>query len=111
MKKLTIGSFKREGLQGSFGHYFSSILPDGKEVCLESCFEGYCVGIYDKKGGDLIGEKTCTKIEGMLEMQIMPGFSMGTGEALEKAIEIANKKLSFFCHAGRFRASNPARWC
>ena len=30
----------------------------------------------------------------MLEAQIMPGFSIGTGEALEKAIEIANDKLT-----------------
>lgn len=92
MKKLTIGSFKREGQQGSFQHYFKHITEDGREVCLEACLEGYCVGIYDKEQS-LIGEKTCTKIEGMLEMQIMPGFSMGTGEALMKAVEIANDKL------------------
>lgn len=92
-KKLTLGSFKREGMPGSFQHYFSHIMADGKEVCLEVCLGGYCVGIYDKKGGDLIGEKTCTNIEGMLEMQIAPGFSIGTGEALEKAIEIANEKI------------------
>ena len=93
MKKLTLGSFKREGLQGSFGHYFSHIMEDGKEVCLESCLNGYCVGLYDKKGGNLIGEKICTKIDGMLESQIISGFSIMTGEALEKAIKIANKKI------------------
>lgn len=92
MKKLTIGSFKREGSQGSFGHTFTHFTEDGREVCLESCLSGYCVGIYDKEQ-NLIGEKTCTEIDGMLEMQIMPGFSMGTGEALIKAVEIANKKL------------------
>lgn len=92
-RKLTIGSFKREGMKGSFGHYFSHILPDGREVCLEACLSGYCVGIYNKKGGELIGKKTCTKIEGMVESQIMPGFSIRTGEALEKAVEIANQKL------------------
>jgi hypothetical protein len=93
MKKLTIESFKREGNQGSFGHRFYCKLEDGREVDLESCLEGYDVAIYDKEL-NLIGEKTCTKIEGMLEMQIMPGFSIGTGEALEKAVKIANKKLS-----------------
>ena len=94
MKDLTLlVNFTRKGELGSFQHYFSHIMPDGKEVCLEACLEGYCVGIYDKEGGDLIGEKTCTKIEGMLESQIMPGFSIGTGEALPKAIKIANKKL------------------
>lgn len=78
---------------GSFNHVFTHYTEDGREVCLESCLSGYCVAIYDKDRG-LIGEKTCTNIEGMLESQIAPGFSMGTGEALEKAVEIANKKLT-----------------
>jgi len=93
MKKLTLGSFKREGSQGSFGHRFFCKLDDGREVDLESCLGGYCVGIYDENL-NIIGEKTCTKIEGMLESQIMPGFSMMSGEALEKAIKIANEKLT-----------------
>lgn len=93
MKNLTIGDFKREGAPGSFQHYFSHILPDGREVCLEACMEGYCVGIYAQQGGDLIGEKTCTRIPGMVESQIMPGFSMGSGDALQKAVKIANEKL------------------
>ena len=83
-KKLTIGSFTRKGSPGSFGHYFSCILADGKEVCLESCLNGYDVAIYDREGGSLIGEKTCTNIEGMIE---------APSEALEKAVEIANQKL------------------
>ena len=93
MKKLTLGSFIREGSRGSFGHRFFAKLEDGREVDLESCLNGYCVGIYDKDL-NLIGEKTCTKIDGMLESQIMSGFSILTGEALEKAIKIANKKLT-----------------
>lgn len=92
-KKLTLGSFKRKGAPGSFRHYFSHILPDGKQVCLEACLNGYDVAIYDREGGDLIGEKTCTKIQGMLESQVAPGFSIMTGEAAEKAIKIANKKV------------------
>ena len=93
MKKLILGSFKRKGSQGSFGHRFFVKLEDGREVNLESCLNGYCVGIYDKDL-NLIGEKTCTKIDGMLESQIMSGFSILTGEALEKAIKIANYKLT-----------------
>lgn len=90
MKKLTIGSFVRSGPQGSFGHVFTHTFEDGSgELCLESCMNGYCVARYDKDR-ELIGEKKCTNIEGMMEAQIMPGFSIGTGEALEKAIEIAN---------------------
>ena len=91
MKKPTLGSFKREGQPGSFGHYFACFLDDGREVCLESCLNGYDIAVYRDK--ELIGEKVCTNIEGMLEMQIMPGFSIGTGEALEKAIKIANKLI------------------
>lgn len=92
-KTLKLGDFTRKGVAGSFGHYFSHILPDGKEVCLESCFNGYDVAIYYTEGGDLIGKKTCTNIKRMLESQVAPGFSILTGEALEKAIKIANKKL------------------
>ena len=92
MSKLTIGSFKRSGEQGSFGHMFQHFTEDGIEVCLESCLNGYCVGLY--RNQNLIGEKTCTNIEGMMEMQIAPGFSMGTGEALGKAVIIANEKLA-----------------
>jgi hypothetical protein len=93
-KRLTIGDFRRDGKPGSFQHYFSHILPDGREVCLEACTGGYCVGIYDGPEGNLVSDKkVCTEIEGMLESQIMPGFSMGSGEALQKAVEIANKMV------------------
>ena len=93
MKKLTIGDFTRKGIEGSFGHYFSHILPDGREVCLESCLNGYDVAIYDREGGNLIGEKVCTNIDGMMESQILSGFSLMSGEALEKAVEIANEMI------------------
>ena len=89
MKKLTLGSFTRSGSLGSFGHTFTHKLEDGGEICLESCLNGYCVGRYDKEL-NLVGKKICTNIEGMMEMQIDPGFSMGTGKALEKAVKIAN---------------------
>jgi len=91
MAKLTIGSFKREGAIGSFRHTYTHKLDSG-EICLESCMNGYCVGRYDKDL-NLIGEKVCTNIDGMLEAQIMPGFSMGAGEALQKAVDIANKQF------------------
>lgn len=70
---------------------FTHKMEDGGEICLESCLNGYCVGRYDKDL-NLIGEKTCTNTEGM-EFQIVPGFSIATGEALEEAVKIANTKL------------------
>lgn len=94
MKKLTLGKFKRYGEPGSFQHYFSFKETDATgeiEICLEACLEGYDVAIYDGKQNLLVDfPKECTKIEGMMESQIMLGFSMGSGPALEKALVIAN---------------------
>lgn len=91
-KKLTLGSFDRSGPPGSFGHMFTHKLPDGGEICLESCLEGYCVGRYDKNL-NLLGKKKCTKMGEVMAFQIAPGFSIGTGEALEKALIFANELL------------------
>jgi hypothetical protein len=91
MKTLSIGDFKREGAVGSFQHYFSHIREDGKEICLEACQEGYCVAVYDKKGGDIVGEKECTKMGAKIEAGMIGGpFSMATGDALQKAVNIAS---------------------
>lgn len=92
MKELKLGDFKRDGGAGSFGHYFS-YKDDKYEVCMESCLNGYDVAVYDLEQ-NLIGEKKCTNIECMLEMQIAPGFSIGTLDAINKALEIANRKYS-----------------
>lgn len=89
MKKLTLGNFKREGSQGSFRHCFTYTDTNGFEVCLESCLNGYDVAIYKNK--ELLMDKQCTNIEGMVESQIFPGFSVLAGEALIRAIKIANK--------------------
>lgn len=90
MGRLTIGNFVRSGEPGSFRHLFTYKLKTGGEICLESCLNGYDVAIYDKNL-QIIGKKVCTNVEGMVESQIMPGFSMGTGKALQKAVAIANK--------------------
>lgn len=89
MKKLVLGDFERVGSDGSFGHYFTYTDKEGYEVCLESCLEGYDVAIY--KDEELVAPKECTHISGMMDSQIFPGFSVLTGEALEKALDIANK--------------------
>ena len=92
MQKLTIGNFTREGSQGSFGHRFFKKLDDGREINLESCLEGYDVALYDQDS-NLIGEKVCIKVKDMMRMQVMPGFSVATGDALQKAVDIANEML------------------
>jgi hypothetical protein len=88
MKKLVLGNFKREGAQGSFDHYFS-FKDNNIEICLEACMGGYCIAMYDK-AQNLLKPKVCTNID-MSIGQLMPGFSVMTGEALVKAVEIANE--------------------
>lgn len=92
MNKLTLGSFTRHGEPGSFAHYFEAEIEDGRKVCLESCLSGYCVGIY-AKGSELTKTKRCTNRQDMLETLIMPGFSTASGDALIKAVDIANEML------------------
>jgi len=90
MKKLTLGSFTRKGEEGSFNHFFS-YKNDKHEICLESCVGGYDVAIYDLEQ-NLLKPKECTNIN-MSEGIVFAGFSMMTGEAIDKAIKIANKML------------------
>lgn len=95
-QKLKLDNFTRKGVVGKLGHYlgyyFSHILPDGKEVCLEACMSGYCVAIYDKESGNLIGKKTCTNLKGY-ELFFLGAFEMRNSEAIKKAIKIANQKI------------------
>lgn len=86
---LFLKDFVRSGQHGSFGHVFTHKLPDGGEICLESCLSGYCVARYDAHL-ELISEKKCTKINGMLDQQIVSGFSLLSGKALAKALKLAN---------------------
>ena len=93
MKKLTLKDFKRIGDKESFGHRFYYKLKDGREVSLESCMNGYDVAIYDKDL-NLIGEKTCTDIDFIrCEYKKKSDFFLKLGEALIKAVDIANNKL------------------
>ncbi len=89
-KKLTLGDFKRDGRQGSFGHLWS-YKNDKVEICLESCMNGYDVALYDLNQ-ELLKPKICTDVDMSLRM-VAPGFSMQTGGAIEKALEIANKLI------------------
>jgi len=86
MKKLTIQSFERVGTPHVLGHYFRHLTEDGRQVCLESCFSGYCVGIYDSTE-NIIGEKGCTNIKNFGLVNPI--------EILEKAVDIANEKLGY----------------
>lgn len=89
---LTIGDFKRHGEPGSFRHYFETMLPNGDKICLEACMEGYCVGRYDAQN-EIRGSKVCTHLGELMEPQVATGFSIGSAEALTKAVDIANTML------------------
>lgn len=93
-RELKIGSFTRHGEPGSPSrHYFEHLLPDGGTICLESCMNGYCVGRYDADK-ELVKEKVCTRMGEAMEAQvIVPGYSMAAGDALQKAVDIANSML------------------
>lgn len=92
LTRLTIGDFVRHGEPGSYQHYFEAELNGGDKICLEACMEGYCVARYDSRN-DIKGEKVCTKLGALMEPQIVPGFALGSGEALTKAVDIANSML------------------
>lgn len=88
MKKkiLKLGDFERIGAKGSYNHYFS--YKEGKyEICLEACLNGYCVGLYIAE--NLVQDKVCTNLK--MGPAMFPGFNIMTGEALNKAIKIANE--------------------
>lgn len=77
---LTLKDFTKHALENGF--YLSHMMADGKEVCLETCLDGFDVAIYDRHQ-DLIGEKTCTR-----------SGNSDSVSCLIEAINIANKKVS-----------------
>ncbi len=98
---LAIGDFERKDVAGTLGHYWTA-KTDRYEVCLEACFNGYDVALYELKPGDdvfvkgdgkrLVGEKTCADIPDIPMVAAMAGEL--PPEALKKALEIANQKLA-----------------
>ena len=78
MKELKIEDFKKVDI--GVGHYYTWS-NEKIEVCLELCFSGYDIAIYDKNQS-LIGEKTCTNM-----------INLGGSIVLEYAVKIANKKI------------------
>ncbi len=78
MKKLVLTDFTFERI--GIGHRYYCKLPNGKELDLESCLNGYDVALYDEKL-NIIGDKVCTNLE-------------QTGFAILKALEIGNKLLN-----------------
>jgi hypothetical protein len=94
MKKLTIEDFKKVAVGVGFPSFLQHYTKDMRQVCLEPCLEGFCIGIYDDED-ELIGEKRCTKITPNPEL--LGAFRFGeevSAEALNVAIAIANEMLA-----------------
>jgi hypothetical protein len=88
MKQLTPQDFKPIKVNGST--YFSCMLEDGREVCIEPCMNGYDVAIY--RDTELIGKKICTDVK-LLESETVDGTVFLYVAAAKKAIDIANKLI------------------
>lgn len=96
MKKLTIRDFKRVRVDEETPPYFQYFTKDMREICLEPCISGFCVGIYDDDE-NLIGTKKCTDIKNDMQVGMDGMFRFGEDVAegaLEKAVDIANQMLA-----------------
>lgn len=108
MKTLTIDDFVKHEEQDlaamMMRHYYEYKIPGepypGAWICMETCMDGYCVGIYTAHSRELEGEKICTNLGATISAAGYPGYSglMDArdefyGMALTKAVDIANDLL------------------
>jgi len=89
MKKLTIEDFEKVSFGVGLPTVYRYFTKDMRQVCLEPCLQGFCIGIYDDDE-NLIGTKKCTNLS---------NAHMTFGEevdkdALTKALKIANQMLA-----------------
>jgi hypothetical protein len=64
MKTLQLSNFKRMAI----GHYYYfSYTEDEIELCLERCFNGFDIAVYDKDTKQLLLDKRCTNLSGEYE--------------------------------------------
>lgn len=101
MKKLEASDFQI--IPVGEGNYYMEYKFNDKTVCIEPCFAGFCVAIYDNKK-DIIGDKVCTDLKDDRFLLRVTRFSppmrtnnFGDLQASIIALEIANslvEKLS-----------------
>lgn len=90
MSMVTIHDFERVRIGSGLPEMLRHYTKDGREVCLEPCMDGFCVGIYDDEE-ELIGEKRCTKL-GQPTGELVFGEEVHE-DALKEAVRIANEML------------------
>ncbi len=82
---LSLADFAIKYTSPDYRKYYECVLEDDREVCLEPCAEGCCVGVY--RGNLLVVEKECTNISHR-EMLKMTGY-----EVLMAGVRIANRMI------------------
>lgn len=83
---LRIPDFKIVNITGTY--YLQCILINGNIICIEPCYNGFDVGLYDSKL-NLLASKECTKSVGIYDIP----------EALIKALDLANSLLERFTNS------------
>lgn len=89
MKTLTIKDFKKVSVGVGFPEFYQHFTKDMRQVCLEPCLQGFCIGIYDDEE-ELIGTKRCTN----LSNEHMTFGEEVDRDALEMALKIANEMIA-----------------
>lgn len=87
---MQINQFKKYFLDNT--NWYLSFQANEKEICLEPCFDGFCVAIYDQDG-ELLADKVCTGHEGYLEF---PARERRI-ETVERALAIATEFFNVYC--------------
>lgn len=96
MKKLTIEDFEKVSVGIGLPITYRYFTKDMRQVCLEPCLHGFCIGIYDDDEY-LIGNKGCTNFGNDMGVGETHVFKFGTevdDRALQEAVDIANKMLA-----------------
>ncbi len=82
---LSLADFAIKYTAPDYRKYYVCTLEYGREVCLEPCADGCCVGVY--RGNLLVVEKECTNISHKNLLQ-MTGY-----EVLMAGVRIANRMI------------------
>ena len=98
MKILTRNDFQFEP---NLKYYFYREEKYPIEICLEPCFNGFDVAIYNRNGDWLIRDKECTDEQGygskeFIEGEIYNGPQLRRPETWNHALKIANRFYSSF---------------
>jgi len=81
--KLTLDNFTRNHDYNYLYYYYKDSKGFPRELCIEPCLSGFCIGIYNSKQL-LIKPKVCTNLDPLISNH---------KTIIERALEIANKMI------------------